>query len=235
MRTLATALVTGALALLVAGCGSHGPTGDGALRMIELSLEDELDHAPESALPLQDLGPIAEYTLSRRPGADTFIHAQWPDKNYGDKTIMECGNYPGGYKMRTLLRFSMKAIPPDSTIERAVLRLWPVEVWGGPVPCRIHLKTSSWDEDTATWSNSRSGYDTTASCFLRVTRPMEKSWVKFDITTIVQFWEFDRGRNYGCMLRGYEGDSLRGVWWASREFETVNRRPKLVVYYNTSS
>jgi hypothetical protein len=233
MRTLATALVTGALALLVAGCGSHGPTGDGGPMVVELSPEDEFDYAPE--LPLQDLAAVAECTLQRRPYADTFINAQWPDKNYGDKTILQCGNYPSGYKMRTLLRFSMKAIPPDSTIERAVLRLWPVEVWGGPVPCRIHLKTSSWDENTATWSNSRSGYDSTASCFLRVTRPMEKSWVKFDITTIVQFWEFDRGRNYGCMVRGYEGDSLRAVWWASREFGTRYRRPKLVVHYNPPS
>jgi hypothetical protein len=233
MRTLAMILVAGALALAVVGCGGHGPAGGSTGTMVELLSEDALDGASELGLPLQDTASAT--VLRQRPSDDTYINAGHTTKNYGGLRLFQCGNYPDGFSRRALLRFGMKSIPPDSTIKKATLRLWPVEVINDVVRCRVYFKTRSWDESTATWANSRSGYSTPPAAVTRVTPSMEKSWVDFDVTTLVQYWEFDRSRNYGCMIRGHEGSGYRAVLWAARDFANRARRPRLIVRYDTSS
>lgn len=120
-------------------------------------------------------------------------------------------------------------IPEGATIDYAVLSLYGKGV-GHTV--RVHRITAPWIETEVTWNNFAESYaaDVEAS-FVAPTNP-SGGWIEIDVTSLVQDWVNGIYPNYGVLLEQGQTEFTR---YSSSEASVIERRPKLEVYYTTSS
>jgi len=168
-------------------------------------------------------------------GADTFISQGSAESNYGFDEVMFAGydDYydPDLQVVRGLLKFDLSAIPANTPIDSAVLRVYYMGYWDfadHPRTVTAYRIGSNWTETGVTW-NTRPSF---AESYGSVEIVANASWryVLLDVTALVQAWVNGSYPNYGVMLRGPEASGGDSSW---REFNTrhTTNDPQLLVTY----
>ncbi|MGD8615472.1 MAG: DNRLRE domain-containing protein [Gammaproteobacteria bacterium] len=162
------------------------------------------------------------YTLS--VDQDAWIRESAPTANYGLDTELSAKNQAAD-SMRALYRFDLAAIPAGSTIGSATVWLYAT-TGDDQGPVSVHRVTADWAEGDATWTSVGERFDGQALAVI----PAQSDngvWIKLNLTAHVQAWVNGAQPNYGIMLIA-SSDALLSTY-ASREWSTVDERPRLEV------
>lgn len=138
---------------------------------------------------------------------------------------------------RGLIQFDLSGIPANSVINSAVLSLYAYNVPGvgghtvANSSCYIRRITSSWAENTVTWSNQPGITGSYAITLLNAT----SSTQNYDVNVANLVQEIVNGAvpNYGWMMQLVSESATRTLAFASSDNATATLRPKLVVTYTT--
>jgi len=210
----------------VAGCGSGGSTGSSIDEQAMLTLEPEPAEGVISTLSL------VPSTVTLHSVADTFINQAARDTNYGGQSNMAAGNYWGGSRRFSMVRFDLSAVPVNATVSGAVLKLYMFRDYQSPGTYTVYRIRTPWSEAGAIWATHSKAYRQVPPAGSTVIQPtMLDSYVDFDVRDLARSWVATPGRNYGCLVRPIEGNELVGVQFATREY--VGRDPLLVLTYLT--
>jgi xanthosine utilization system XapX-like protein len=179
--------------------------------------------AGRSAAPLQTtviLTAVADATLKNGVSSGS---------NFGTDPLLGVSYNDGtGSEEVSLVRFNLSSIPPEATIESAVLGLYLYETTGlSQVTIGAYYVTSAWDETSVTWNTAPSwealglawGLDNATG-----------TYYERDIASWARAWQ--GGTNNGFALRGPHGagQPIWGRWFDSRENLDAHP-PRLVVTY----
>ncbi|KAA3665017.1 MAG: hypothetical protein DWQ04_02745 [Chloroflexi bacterium] len=167
--------------------------------------------------------------------ADATILQGYSSHNFGDTSDMWTGYDehldPYGKVARGLVKFDIAALPANTTITKATLRVYLVGSWDYPDTERTitaHRVTGNWSESNLTWNN-KPGYISSAYDSESIGED-DFGWHNFDITSLVSAWHNNTYTNHGFMLRGPEVSGFDASW---RSFSTREGPypPQLVVEY----
>jgi hypothetical protein len=142
-----------------------------------------------------------------------------------------------------LLRFDLRSVPPGSTINQAVLRVYAyyrdkaktfdLEVYGVFRPwvdTEAHWNRASIDNPWGVPGANDTTTDRAASPSAVQTVPSIDTWYELDVTNLVGDWVADPQTNYGVLLRG-RGLASVVYHFASANHPTISLRPQLVIDY----
>ncbi len=169
-------------------------------------------------------------------GMDAKIWDKQPNDNYGNAKETWVSSVSND-TTRSLLRFHVDAIPPNSRILEATLSLYRKSGSGSDQPVSAHRIKNSWSEDSVTWNSRESGtnwdtagadYDPTAV----VTTPVgpDNQRYEWNITPLVQGWVDGSYPNYGVALVAAI-DGMPGEEFFTSDETDPDRRPNLSITY----
>ena len=155
---------------------------------------------------------------------DSYLRESSPSRSYGSASELDMyGNV--GSERRPVLQFDLNAIPANTAITSAKLRVRVSNTDdGGPV--NVHRVTKGWSESGATWNSMSADMDasTTYGSFV----PKAYDTYSIDITALVNTWLCGVQENFGLALVPEPGAGLSKVY--SRNYLwSSSRRPRLVV------
>jgi hypothetical protein len=179
------------------------------------------------------------------PGTDPEVWEEifpdaWadPGEPVGEETLL-----------RALVEFH--DVPPTVTIDSATMSLWrPSPLSGGQTTVDVHELTSDWEEDTATWAESRPGFvwenedgggdfDPDPIDTVDVPAPGNAGagWDQYDVTDLVQVWSDGERPNNGVVLKLADEATTNVQWqyYADDWTTAPTLRPKLTVLYEDGS
>jgi hypothetical protein len=164
-----------------------------------------------------------------RAFADTEIRQAEPDRNLGDELPITLGN-KDGQASRVLLDLPLWDLPPNVTIDSAVLHLtlsgW-YDYQGTERTITAYRVTSLWQEMLATWNRIPSVGEAVGS--INVGTPSSTVVYNMDLTTLVRAWYDGSLPNNGILLRGPEGgDPVYRIFGSSE----TTASPTLEVTYS---
>lgn len=170
-------------------------------------------------------------TLTLTPTQDAYITQFYPNLNFGGSDSLFAGLFQGindGY--RSLLKFDVSAIPSESTINSARLRLYIYrnDVPALSKPIKIYRTLSSFNENTVTYNN-QPPISVTPDATTNITNELN-TFIEWDITNLVNGWVNNSIANNGIMVVGLES-TLSLVGFRSKEYVNAMQRPELVVDY----
>lgn len=174
--------------------------------------------------------PIPTATLTGTPRArgsglflvpvqDAWIDEAEPDANHGSDRLLRLSG-ASGKRRRILIQFDLGAIPADSPVARASLRLMQAGTLSG-ISLGVHRIEEAWQETEVSWVQRMAGHpwrtgggDFTPtsehSLTLQVDGPRE-----IDLTGLVRTWIAGQLANHGLILEVQGGAGE--VTFASRE------------------
>lgn len=167
---------------------------------------------------------------------DADISQAYPDTNDGASTSMLAGydDYfdPDWKIMRSLIKFNLSAIPANTSISNAVLRVRYKWWWDYPGQSRTitsYRIGSNWSEGNVTWNTAPAIGEAYGSVAL-VASDSALGWYSIDVTNLVRGWVNGTWPNYGIMLRGPEHSGSDSSW---RGFGTkeAGDAPELQITY----
>ncbi|MBN2541299.1 DNRLRE domain-containing protein [bacterium] len=192
---------------------------------------------------------IVEQTLTIQPGPeegkDSYVSSLTPAFNYsaneylsiGQSTFSTLGvqraNYVfESYTLRSFLQFDLNALPSDSVVGSAVLKLYqtaPLETSSFMIG--VHQISQDWEESTITWNN-QPAYLTASESTVTVPA-FVTGWLSWDVTSLVQGWVNGSIANHGIAL---QKDSMIMEFihidcYSSNHAGNSALRPKLVITY----
>jgi len=177
-----------------------------------------------------------------------------PNANLGGLENLETYYGQSEEHRRSLMRWDLSALPVDATITSATVELYR---YGGSaedaMQIALHRLTRDWAEGTgydfwpspsyvpdgATWTLASPGTawatpggDFNVTVVDQITLPtgMGNGWVSLDATAAVRAWVEGGMPNYGLLIRPLNGDYTYHYYY-SRNHDTPNQRPRLVVTY----
>jgi len=217
-------------------------------------------------------------TVTRTPPgggeAMVFQHGLYPDRSYAGASDVILANDAepnantggmdhvelfwgeGDERRRSLLRWSLSALPQGITIETARVELYRYDGNAeNAMAVSLHRVARAWTEGTgdgfwpdpsylpdgATWTLAGPGtswtapggdFETTAVSNIALAPGMENGWIALDATAAVRAWVENGAPNYGVLLRPESGDYTYHYFY-SREHTEPDLRPRLVVTYST--
>ena len=165
--------------------------------------------------------------------ADAQITQGRATMNFGTARAMWAGydmwEEPYDRTSRSLIRFSLSAIPSGSTIINASLRLYQngsYDFGGYTRQITTYRVTQAWSETSVTWDTAPGHAEAYGSA---VTGHGSDAfgWYSFPVTSLVQAWIDGTYANHGVMLRGPEHEAN----W--RQFSTREgaNPPRLEISY----
>jgi len=193
-------------------------------------------------------GPVATVELQNGLNGyngceDTFIDTFAKNGNFGNAEIMELR---AKHEKNLLLRFDLaplSSIPPDATIDVAVLSLWCTNQSNtSPIEVNSYRLLRPWEEMQATWNQARAGdpWGEPGAFQMGVDRASQTSvtgvldqkdmWLYQDWTFLVSQWRANPSINHGAVISG-TGWAHVTYWFAGSENTTQAIRPRLVVTY----
>ncbi len=174
------------------------------------------------------LGPTQDSALDG--GTFNVRHGTWPYLYVG----MNIGY---GDTIRSITQFDLAGINPNFPVDKATLYLWLDAYKGGAVDGTLaaYEVTSAWPEATMTW---KTPWTTPGGDFVNTvvgSAPVNKNlvgtWIKIDVTPLVQKWVANPAANHGALLRLINESSISRYRFPAREGWWTNHTPKLEVSY----
>jgi len=171
---------------------------------------------------------------------DTYITAWNPSGNFVDTANLQVKN---DLNFTGLLRFDLGSIPPGSTINQAVLKVYAYNRdKSGTMDLQVYRVLRPWVDTEANWNRAAvdnpwdvPGADDTVTD--RAADPAAvqtvsslNTWYELDITPVVRGWVASPQTNHGVILRGLGYKSLV-YHFASANHTTGSVRPQLVIDY----
>jgi hypothetical protein len=181
----------------------------------------------------------AQATATLYPDKDAMIVDITATTNYGTETGFGCArmtNTGVPYTARGLIEFDLSSIPEGSVINSATLYLYGVNHHYTDKSTASYFEriSQSWTESTVTWQNQPSRSATHAKISLAaVSSSTEDEIVEStDLKSHVQEMLDDVSTNNGFMfVLQSEVDPYARLRYASSDYGTPSKRPKLVIEY----
>ncbi|RYU94059.1 DNRLRE domain-containing protein [Emticicia agri] len=134
---------------------------------------------------------------------------------------------------RTLLDFDLTNITQGTEIKRAELHLYghPNTTIGVNMPpneLEIYRITSSWDQNTVTWSTQPT-FDSNVKVTLSSSTEDYANYI-VDITSLVQNYLNDKSNSFGFILKLVDETPYRRLIFASSKSNNPSMYPKLIIY-----
>ncbi|AEE97101.1 DNRLRE domain-containing protein [Mahella australiensis] len=164
---------------------------------------------------------------------DAGLETARPNTNTGWDQVIWMGLYYPPSRYRLLIQFDLSALPADTWITAAVMRLYVAEVTRMDVkgiftPYRV---TALWNEMTVTWNNQPSFDPTVYGSQSIVLGP---GWYEWDVTALVRGWYMGLYPNYGLLLKSDESTQFETKRVYSKEAtDDPMLRPILEVSYQS--
>jgi len=174
---------------------------------------------------------FAQTTVTLNSVADCYIDQNGSTTNYGGATNMQVTSWGPSYNRRMLIKFDLSSIPTTATINSAVLKLHETGTYGQTRAINLHHVTSSWVENTATWSNMASNYNSTVAASSSI------SWsgvFKIDTWTLTSEVQsiISSGTNNGWLLKDNTENGYGEFWqFGAKENTNSAYRPVLEITY----
>jgi Tol biopolymer transport system component len=154
--------------------------------------------------------------------ADSWVRQSTSSTNYGKNATLRVDSKSYA-NSRSLVRFTLPAIPTGCTVTGAELQLYATSYKSGRTVTARPI-AASWNETTVTWTNKPAVTGTTATAAARL------GWVKWTVTGQVQ--AMYAGSNHGFMIR----DATESAYYtASQVFNSrdsgTTTPPKLIVTF----
>lgn len=166
---------------------------------------------------------------------DAFVASNRPDTNFNSSTNGRVGFNATGENLgalRSFIQFNLSAIPANSTIIGARIRIYQYEATpagDAPMLVRVRHLDSSWDANTITWNSHVPDW---GDVVVEANVDTTIGWKEADATNFVREWYTGNHPNYGLFLQGDEGSGER-----QRIAHSVNANnslyPRLVVEYGS--
>lgn len=174
---------------------------------------------------------LAHTQVQLSPSADAILDQSSPSTNLGALDYIQTLPWTTSYSKRSVLHFDLSTIPQNATIISAQLKLRITDTFGQQRTVSIHDVTSSWDEQSVTWSNFNQSFsvailDETTLVFNQSTQAV------FNLTQSVQDIVNGTTTNYGWLIKDKNEDASQARWnFASKENVNTSIRPVLEVDY----
>jgi hypothetical protein len=178
-------------------------------------------------------------TTIRYAQADAYVRKGNPTSNYGNATSLMVRNENGnGNDREAYFRFDLSGL--SGTVSSAKLQLTPVSVGSGAASTTFRIElvaVDSWVEGNGgadnnptgeiTWNNRPPATGTILATWTGETVGVAR---QIDVTNIVrQELANDPTKRLTLRIVSTTPGSSRSVWYASREYGTVSKRPQLVI------
>jgi large repetitive protein len=131
-------------------------------------------------------------TVTASANADSWIDQGSPSNNFGSDQIVKVKRETGSKAMRTLVRFTLPAVPAGCSVTAATLRLYAASAATG-LTLQALRAGATWTENGITWSNQPATTGTAA------TTTSVAGWNQWTVTTHVQ--GMYSGTNNGFLVR----------------------------------
>lgn len=154
------------------------------------------------------------------PSDDAMISNPPKNQNYGDHPLLRVGG-----KDESLLRFDLSALPAESQIDSATLRLY-INRSAGQNPINIHRATAEWSEDTVSYQSFDQQFDPTVEGSILPGSP--NAFKSVSLTGLVAAWFSGAQTNYGVVL---ETDGNQKTIFVSSENNQAQYQPELEICY----
>ncbi|MBK8845821.1 MAG: DNRLRE domain-containing protein [Bacteroidetes bacterium] len=182
------------------------------------------------------LPSVTQVLQPNASGIDAYIEKSQPNTNYGNTPSLLAINYVTGNPLyRTLIKFNLNSIPAGVPIISAKLSLYSdsLSTYG-----TIHKSfvirqiTQPWNEQTVTW-NTQPAFKDLGRIEIADGTTSYQDVKNIDVRNSVKQWSLHPADNNGWMLARYNeaGNPVGAVHFASGDYGTPSRRPKLVVKY----
>jgi hypothetical protein len=139
---------------------------------------------------------------------------------------------------RSLLQFDLSSLPADpDLITLAIFSAYQYDTApaAGGLPVDVKRITSAWNETAATWNNHPTYDDATIWASADVGDSFHKTWVNWDVTSLVKSQVAGTYPNLGWLLKSNweqpAGASRLGYFRSNDYVADPTLRPKLVVDY----
>lgn len=197
----------------------------------------------------------AQTTIILQPdslqGKDAYI-SDWYPGNYQNTNFGSVTDFDGiawtasgtGYVSRSLIDFSLSAIPATATIIDAKLSLYhnPNSNQSGSIhqslsgsnDSRLERITSAWNEFTVTW-NTQPATTSQNAVFLPQSTSGTQDYLNINVTALVQDIFTMPSSSFGIMLRLNNESYYRSVVFCSSDYPNITKHPKLEITYLDSS
>lgn len=186
------------------------------------------------------VGSVFPTTVTETFGVtgDTYIHAGQQTTNFGAAPHLYVGAaFDGTDFIRSLLHFDLASINATYPVDKAELSVY-VDAFGGggtAAALRAYEVTKAWAANTATWKapwTVKGGdYVEPAVVSMPISSANVGSWIKLDITPLVQKWVADATMNNGVMLRLRQPTSFSTFRFISADNWDPTYAAKLEVTY----
>jgi hypothetical protein len=203
---------------------------------------------------------MVTYQPDSTKGQDAFVSIRsictnYTTTNFGNRPLMPIAAWTfnaigcGVGGERSLIKFvEMNAIPANATIVSAKLSLFGVSSSGeyssgnstypnspynssGFNDCWIQRATSTWDENTVTWSTQPTVSLTNQVSLAPSTLQWNYNAVDMDVTNLVKDMRATGNTNNGFLITLKDEQYYRSIIFATSENTNAALRPKLVISY----
>ena len=174
--------------------------------------------------------------------SDSFLETWYPDTAHGDEGVLRVRSFG---LTRSLIRFDLSDVPPDSGVYTATLSLYARESsTHAALLLSAHELLKPWDEATVTWDDCRRGIPWSeggggapdqdaarypATVFLGHETPR---WYCFDITLLARKWVARPEANFGIAILGEAGASTAFTFYSSQApSHLADLRPRVSIIY----
>ncbi len=185
-------------------------------------------------------------TLELRPGPDDGIDAEvrtdmdWPIW-LQDDFIANAWTVQGvPFVQRSLIKFNLSDLPPNSNIISAKLSLFCNTITGhhqlhaGENASELLRITEPWDQYEVTW-NTQPSFTYSDSVILPKTNSQTQDYTDIDMTNMVRYFYNHPEENYGIIIKLIHELQLSCMVFSSSNHIDPEKRPLLIIEYTTCS
>jgi YD repeat-containing protein len=215
-------------------------TWDAATGTLGLSLSADAGWLGQSArrFPVV-VDPTIVVSPTPTTAQNVMIESDAPTTNFSTIYRLSVGTSSGGVE-RSLLSFPLGAVPGNTTLTSASLKLYYDQTFGPGTAnqtVQVDQAKASWSAATATWNNASNNVGT-AGPSVTVNPNVDNIWDSFTVTSMVQSWLSGTSPNDGFVVKSTNESTLNvGGPRYEASFNGYNGEvvtyPQLVLTYGT--
>jgi hypothetical protein len=184
--------------------------------------------------------------VSYRAGKDTYLDAQEPDQEHGNRGHLYVGQWASGPASNALLWFDLEEVPEGSLVREATLYIFGPNVVDGEVVWGVSGLKRVWVEREATWREaySEDPWEQEGAMGTELDRDAEAvpgsfqggdqvTYFEWDVQSLVQEWVRGTRDNYGFLVSWYGEGKIKGKegFYSSEFMDPPFLRPYLSFSY----